>query len=1142
MRRTAVTRGGKPESFPRHSLTNKARQGLHQLLRSRAVSRLVTVGVGGAFVLLVGCEQTESVQWGWRGNSMIQLYKPSQLAKLRELNQIPPPEPSDPYDPSFPMATEVHENVEVLTDLNALEFARLMNAISTWVAPVEGCAYCHNPENLASDEKYTKIISREMLKMTRAINTNWQSHVKETGVTCWTCHRGQGIPSDVWFNAPEPKTPSAGVTGNKGGQNMAGIAINGNSALPFDPLTPFLEQDYPITVQGTQALPYGNRQSIKQAEWTYSLMMYMSKSLGVNCTYCHQTRAMGVWEESTPQRVTAWHGIRMVRDVNEAYLNPLKPLYPPERLGPTGDAPKTACATCHKGTFKPLFGESMLGDYPSLAGVIPGRLPDETAVEESPGDAATTEDQVAVAPEEGQASAQEPAAEEQAAPETAEADAEQAAAPETKPEPDQVSQAEADQQADEAPSQAQPLVASPEAGEPTEAESATDESGDEAAAEAPAKEASAAEQAEPTAGQETAAMAEEGTQPVTPPTAPAMPLAEATEPQSSDDMTISEIEAALTRVLGKLHAVRSELEALAPRGPARPVEDQGAADGDAANGKPPEPPGRTDGGAAVSGESAAGDESAEASAPLEQLGLMAGLEPSAEAEADAAGDVERLRAVLEAQTADIEAAKKAALALGEAETRIAQAEADLEEERAALAQQLEAVRDHASDAPAKTEDSVSRRDYTAALTAAEARLKAAEARLAQERNALQQQLEVVRSQRDAAEAESSSRVARGEHVAALSALERKVKAIQARLDQNRQALEQQLVVVRGQRDGAGADAEARIAALRDEHAADLEAVQQRIKAMQARLDQNRHALEQQLEVVRSQRDQAGADMERQLAMLRDEHEAARASTQVQIDAMQARLDQNRLALEQQLEVVRAQRDSADARLEERLAELQREHEATLQALQERIAAGDVRVSQERLALGQQLDVVRGQRDQALAEDAGDALPQAADGQEEVAEQAADTERSTPRTALLDEQAADLGGRVTEEGIVVDLGGDELQFQSGSAALPQRELPTLDRTADLLKSRPELTARIEGHTDSLGSAQINQALSQQRAEAVMQALVERGVAASRLTAVGQGAEKPIADNATTQGRSENRRVEIYVIAGEQVAGDAQEGSG
>jgi outer membrane protein OmpA-like peptidoglycan-associated protein len=59
---------------------------------------------------------------------------------------------------------------------------------------------------------------------------------------------------------------------------------------------------------------------------------------------------------------------------------------------------------------------------------------------------------------------------------------------------------------------------------------------------------------------------------------------------------------------------------------------------------------------------------------------------------------------------------------------------------------------------------------------------------------------------------------------------------------------------------------------------------------------------------------------------------------------------------------------------------------------------------------------------------------------------------------------------------------------------------------------------------------------------MQALVARGVAPSRLSAVGVGADKPIADNATPQGRSENRRVEIYVLAGEQVAGEAQEGSG
>jgi outer membrane protein OmpA-like peptidoglycan-associated protein len=125
-------------------------------------------------------------------------------------------------------------------------------------------------------------------------------------------------------------------------------------------------------------------------------------------------------------------------------------------------------------------------------------------------------------------------------------------------------------------------------------------------------------------------------------------------------------------------------------------------------------------------------------------------------------------------------------------------------------------------------------------------------------------------------------------------------------------------------------------------------------------------------------------------------------------------------------------------------------------------------------------------------------------------------------------AAQLGGQLTEDGILLSLAGDELQFPSGSAELPDGELPTLDRIAELFKQRPDLTARVEGHTDSLGSAEVNQTLSQQRAEAVMQALAERGVDAARLSARGYGADRPIASNATDAGRSENRRVEIHVI--------------
>ena len=101
--------------------------------------------------------------------------------------------------------------------------------------------------------------------------------------------------------------------------------------------------------------------------------MHMSDGLGVNCTFCHNSRNFGDWQNSTPQRVTAWHGIRMVRDLNNAYMEGLTETFPQERLGPTGDVAKVNCATCHQGAYKPLNGAPMVKDYPELAG--PGMAP-----------------------------------------------------------------------------------------------------------------------------------------------------------------------------------------------------------------------------------------------------------------------------------------------------------------------------------------------------------------------------------------------------------------------------------------------------------------------------------------------------------------------------------------------------------------------------------------------------------------------------------------------------------------------------------------------------------------------------------------------------------------------------------------------
>jgi outer membrane protein OmpA-like peptidoglycan-associated protein len=125
-------------------------------------------------------------------------------------------------------------------------------------------------------------------------------------------------------------------------------------------------------------------------------------------------------------------------------------------------------------------------------------------------------------------------------------------------------------------------------------------------------------------------------------------------------------------------------------------------------------------------------------------------------------------------------------------------------------------------------------------------------------------------------------------------------------------------------------------------------------------------------------------------------------------------------------------------------------------------------------------------------------------------------------------AAELGGRETERGILLDLTDSDLSFPIGKATLPDRDFPVLDRLATLLTQHQTLTARVEGHTDSAGRDEVNLALSQERADAVKQALVERGASAQRIEAVGYGESRPIADNGTRAGRDRNRRIEVYLI--------------
>ena len=101
----------------------------------------------------------------------------------------------------------------------------------------------------------------------------------------------------------------------------------------------------------------------------------------------------------------------------------------------------------------------------------------------------------------------------------------------------------------------------------------------------------------------------------------------------------------------------------------------------------------------------------------------------------------------------------------------------------------------------------------------------------------------------------------------------------------------------------------------------------------------------------------------------------------------------------------------------------------------------------------------------------------------------------------------------------------VNFETGKAVIGPDSAATLDAAAGALKAAGDLRVEVAGHTDNVGTPEANLKLSQDRAQAVMTALVERGVKVDRLTAKGYGQTAPIADNRAEDGRAKNRRVEL-----------------
>ena len=101
----------------------------------------------------------------------------------------------------------------------------------------------------------------------------------------------------------------------------------------------------------------------------------------------------------------------------------------------------------------------------------------------------------------------------------------------------------------------------------------------------------------------------------------------------------------------------------------------------------------------------------------------------------------------------------------------------------------------------------------------------------------------------------------------------------------------------------------------------------------------------------------------------------------------------------------------------------------------------------------------------------------------------------------------------------------INFDTNKATIKPESAGIIDQIVELMKSQPSLKLSIEGHTDSQGTPESNKTLSLNRAKAVIKAASEGGISASRMSAIGWGQEKPVADNRTEEGRAKNRRVEI-----------------
>ncbi|WP_020403421.1 OmpA family protein [Gracilimonas tropica] len=197
-----------------------------------------------------------------------------------------------------------------------------------------------------------------------------------------------------------------------------------------------------------------------------------------------------------------------------------------------------------------------------------------------------------------------------------------------------------------------------------------------------------------------------------------------------------------------------------------------------------------------------------------------------------------------------------------------------------------------------------------------------------------------------------------------------------------------------------------------------------------------------------------------------------------------------------------------------------------------IAQQKTKIAQETAKLNAAQDAVEraeAERKQVLLEarraDAIAAERRAENAMSQLEQERKEAERARKEASELADRLSEMEARQSERGMVLTL--SDVLFDFDSSNLKSGANRVVSELANFLREYPDRTVQIEGFTDSVGSAEYNKDLSQRRADALQQALIQAGIAGNRIKTIGYGEEYPVATNMNEAGRQQNRRVEIII---------------